>query len=373
MSFLAQEVFMDEPHDDDDAPGQSDRDASPECAKSEDGSIQAQIPSDAGGAEVQIPSDAGGTEVQFRQLVDSVLEYAIFLLNPQGNVSSWNKGAQRIKGYTADEIIGKHFSIFYTPEDIARDHPAHELKIARAEGRFEEEGWRVRKDKTYFIANVVISPIIDSEGVLRGYSKVTRDVTERRKAQEAHITQMRDQITRGFLREVLFSVTEGRLRFCETDKDLPETLRPCSQPDDFDRNSLARVRRVVRDAAVAAALPDERISDLLTGVGEATMNAAVHARHAQFQVCAGANGTVQVWVTDTGAGIKLGNLHRATLERGYTTEDSLGHGFWLMLHTCDRLWLLTGPEGTTVVLEQDRKTPEPIWIARMGTKKSPQP
>src|SRR5687768_12552126 len=100
-------------------------------------------------------------DVAFRLLVENVQDYAIFLLDPQGYVISWNPGAQRAKGYAAHEIIGKHFSTFYTEPDKIRHHPEYELKVALAEGRYEEEGWRVRKDGTHFWANVVITAIYD--------------------------------------------------------------------------------------------------------------------------------------------------------------------------------------------------------------------
>jgi PAS domain S-box-containing protein len=121
----------------------------------------------------------------FRLLVESVRDYAILMLSPDGTIASWNAGAERIKGYSAEEAVGRHFSIFYTPEAIARRHPEHELEVARREGRFEEEGWRVRKDGTQFWASVVITALFDSDGELRGFGKVTRDMTERRRAQEA--------------------------------------------------------------------------------------------------------------------------------------------------------------------------------------------
>jgi PAS domain S-box-containing protein len=122
---------------------------------------------------------------RFSLLVRSVQDYAIFMLDPSGHIASWNKGAERIKGWRADEIIGEHFSIFYPPEDMASDKPGRELEIAVAEGRVEDEGWRVRKDGTRFWANVVITALFDEQGELRGFGKVTRDVTERRAAQEA--------------------------------------------------------------------------------------------------------------------------------------------------------------------------------------------
>src|SRR4030095_2472207 len=103
------------------------------------------------------------------------------MLDSNGNVASWNAGAQAIKGYTAAEIIGKHFSHFYTPEDLARNWPAHELAIEGTEGRFEGEGWRVRKDGSRFWANVIITALYDNEHRLRGFAKVTRDLTARRR------------------------------------------------------------------------------------------------------------------------------------------------------------------------------------------------
>jgi PAS domain S-box-containing protein len=119
-----------------------------------------------------------------RLLVESVQDYAIFALDPHGYILSWNAGAQGFKGYTASEIIGKHFSIFYPPEKIARKFPEQELEIAARTGRFEDEGWRIRKDGTRFWADVVITALRDENGELLGYAKVTRDVTERRKAED---------------------------------------------------------------------------------------------------------------------------------------------------------------------------------------------
>jgi PAS domain S-box-containing protein len=124
---------------------------------------------------------------RFRFLVDSVNDYAIFWLDPEGHVASWNQGAQRIKGYTANEIVGRHFSTFYLPHDLASNKPARELAIAVADGRFEDEGWRVRKDGSLFWANVVITALRDAHGVLVGFAKVTRDLTERRAAEDREI------------------------------------------------------------------------------------------------------------------------------------------------------------------------------------------
>jgi PAS domain S-box-containing protein len=120
-----------------------------------------------------------------RLLVEGAKDYAIFLLDPDGRVASWNPGAERIKGYRAEEIIGQHFSRFYPQEALDRGWPDYELRVARAEGRFEDEGWRLRKDGSRFWANVVITALRDQAGNLRGFSKITRDMTERKRAEES--------------------------------------------------------------------------------------------------------------------------------------------------------------------------------------------
>ncbi|KXU83658.1 histidine kinase [Paraburkholderia monticola] len=123
-------------------------------------------------------------EDRYFMLVEAVQDYAIFMLDPAGRVTSWNPGAQRIKGYTPEEIIGQHFSKFYTPEDIAAGKPARELETAAAVGRTEDEGWRVRRDGSRFWANVVVSAVHDASGALLGFAKVTRDLTERMRLAE---------------------------------------------------------------------------------------------------------------------------------------------------------------------------------------------
>jgi PAS domain S-box-containing protein len=124
-----------------------------------------------------------------RLLVESTTDYAIFLLDPRGHVASWNAGAQRIKGYSAPEIVGQHFSVFYTEEAIRTKWPEHELVEAARVGRFEDEGWRVRKDGTRFFANVVITALREGDGALRGFAKVTRDISQR-KAHEQRIERL---------------------------------------------------------------------------------------------------------------------------------------------------------------------------------------
>jgi PAS domain S-box-containing protein len=130
------------------------------------------------------------SDTRFRTLVDSVKDYAIFLLDTDGTILTWNRGGVRLKGYTDSEIIGQNFERFYTPEDRAAGRPGRLLGIARSEGRVEDEGWRVRKDGTRFWADVVITALFDERGALTGYAKVTRDLTERRRAEEERATRL---------------------------------------------------------------------------------------------------------------------------------------------------------------------------------------
>jgi len=131
------------------------------------------------------------SEERFRLLIQGVRDYGIFMLDPVGHVASWNEGAERINGYTAQEIMGRHFSVFYPPESLARGLPAHELEVAARDGSFEDEGWRLRKDGSRFWSNVIITAMRDASGKLIGFSKVTRDLTERRAAQERAIEDAR--------------------------------------------------------------------------------------------------------------------------------------------------------------------------------------
>ena len=131
------------------------------------------------------------SEERMRILIQSVKDYGIFMLDPDGRVASWNEGARRIKGYEAEEIIGRHFSVFYPEAERASGFPDHELEVARAVGRFEDEGWRVRKDGSQFWANVVITALFGDDGSLIGFAKVTRDLTERREAQQREVADAR--------------------------------------------------------------------------------------------------------------------------------------------------------------------------------------
>ena len=150
------------------------------------------------------------SEERFRLLVDGARDYAIFMLDPEGNVATWNPGAERIKGYRAEEIVGHHFSQFYMQEDIDRGKPEHEMQVAKAEGRYEDEGWRVRKDGSRFWANVIITALRRPDGELRGFSKVTRDFTNRKTAEESLLLELSNAMLSGLdIRKMLTAITAG--------------------------------------------------------------------------------------------------------------------------------------------------------------------
>src|ERR1700757_248259 len=147
------------------------------------------------------------SERSFRLLVEGVADYALYMLDPTGMITSWNIGGQRIKGYSPEEIIGQHFSRFYTETDRANGKPVRALKIAREHGRYEEEGWRVRKDGTFFWASVVIDPLYE-DGRLIGFAKITRDITERRETQ-LKLEQMQKQLAESQKLDALGQLTGG--------------------------------------------------------------------------------------------------------------------------------------------------------------------
>jgi PAS domain S-box-containing protein len=147
-------------------------------------------------------------ERRFRLLVQGVTDYSIFMLDTEGRVTNWNAGAERIKGYSADEIVGEHFSRFYTPEELDAGTPKKALETARNTGRYEAEGWRVRKDGTRFWASVVIDAIRDDDGKLIGFAKITRDMTEKREAQ-LQLQESREQLFRAQKMEALGQLTGG--------------------------------------------------------------------------------------------------------------------------------------------------------------------
>ncbi|HEX3034302.1 MAG TPA: PAS domain S-box protein [Thermodesulfobacteriota bacterium] len=187
------------------------------------------------------------SEERFRLLVEGVKDYAIFMLDLQGYVASWNVGAERIKGYKSEEIIGKHFSCFYTEEDIHEGKPQYALKVAEAEGEFEDESLRVRKDGSRFRANVVTTAIRDEAGCLRGFAKVIRDVTERKQAEDA---------LRKAKEELELRVKERTKELVETNEELKKEIIERKRMEDALRESERRFALFMQNLPGAAWIKD---------------------------------------------------------------------------------------------------------------------
>ena len=193
-------------------------------------------------------------EERFRLMVESVRDYAIFMLDPTGHIATWNAGAERIKGYKAEEIVGQHFSKFYPEVDKAWDKPGYELKVAAKEGRFEDEGWRVRKDGSQFWANVIITALRDPEsGKLVGFGKVTRDLTDRRKNEEQRVrlAQAEEAVR---LRDEFLSIASHELKTPLTALQLQLQMLE-QRMQELDENLAHRVSRATRSG--------ERLADLV--------------------------------------------------------------------------------------------------------------
>ena len=187
------------------------------------------------------------SEERFRLLVDGVSDYAIFMLDPDGHVMSWNAGAAHINGYRRDEIVGQHFSVFYTAEDVATGKPLRELALAREQGRVEDEGWRVRKDGTTFWANVTITAIYDELRELRGFAKVTRDMSERKRLEEVEQASQRMKKFLATLAHELrnpLAPVRNALAAMQLEEGVSETVRRCR--DTMDRQ-ITHLTRLVED------------------------------------------------------------------------------------------------------------------------------
>jgi len=192
------------------------------------------------------------SEERFRLLVSSVQDYAILMLDPEGRVASWNAGAERIEGYAAEEIIGQHFSRFYLPEDIEGGKPKRELQIAAEQGKVEDEGWRVRKDGSRFWADVVITAVRDDSGRLRGFSKVARDLTERKRAEQQ--TRLQNALLEASNKELeafSYAVSHDlRAPLRSIDGFSQALLEDCApRLDDLGKDHLQRVRAATQRMA----------------------------------------------------------------------------------------------------------------------------
>jgi PAS domain S-box-containing protein len=223
------------------------------------------------------------SQARFKLLVETVKDYAIFMLDPTGHISSWNPGAQRIKGYAAEEIIGQHFRVFYPPELQEQRHPEHELEEALRHGAYEEEGWRIRQDGSRFWASVTITAVRDPDGELVGFAKVTRDTTERRRMVERleETNQRLDEANRQLAEAAeaqaqFFAVTAHELRapvgvLTGATSTLTRHLDDLDPRDrdaiaDAVANSSAQLRRLLDDLLTASRLQARRLELEPTGV-----------------------------------------------------------------------------------------------------------
>lgn len=200
----------------------------------------------------------------------------------------------------------------------------------------------------------------DADGAPRRAVGYTRDIT-REKEQEAEREALRAR-QRQFMRDFVFSLTEGKFRLCHGENDLPQTLPSAAEPVALTVSTLRTLRLALNTVTKSLGFCPERAQDIETAVGEAIMNAATHGGGGEGHVCADpARGIVQIWIRDRGGGISEEALPKV-LGKGVSLAGTLGHGFWLMLSTGDRVFLLSSPSGTTIVLEQERTVPKPVWL-----------
>lgn len=269
-----------------------------------------------------------------------------------------NDAALRVYGYSSDEFLAMTLGDIRPPEDAPS--LAASVEAPRVGTRTDGPWRHLRKDGSGLWVEIAASAL-DFGG--RAARLITAlDVTERVAMEgERREASARQQT---FLRDILASVTEGKLLLSNSSTQLPAPLTPVGEPISLTPEAgLWELRRRAQGAAQGAGHPDIRQFDLITAASEAGMNAIVHAGSGVARVFVGGAGTVQVRVEDRGTGIAVENLPRAALARGFTTAGSLGHGLKMMLETADHLYLLTGPEGTTAVIEQEREPPLPTWLS----------
>jgi PAS domain S-box-containing protein len=278
------------------------------------------------------------SEERFRLLIQSVTDYAIYMLDPDGKVSSWNAGAERFKGYAADEIMGEHFSRFYTEEDREAGIPRLALETARTEGRFEAEGWRVRKDGTHFWANIIIDPIRNDSGDLIGFAKITRDLTEKR-AIEEQLRQSQKMEAVGQLTGGLAHDFNNLLTGISGSLEMMQVRMAQGRTAEFDRYFMAAQGAAKRAAALTHRLlafsrrqtldpKPTNINRLLTGVEELVRRTV--GPNIEVEVV-GASG---VWPTL----IDSNQLENAVLNLCINARDAMPDGGKLTIETANR-WL----------------------------------
>ncbi|MCW3058797.1 MAG: multi-sensor hybrid histidine kinase [Capsulimonas sp.] len=320
-------------------------------------------------------SDRKATEQALKQsetrkaaILDVAID-CIITMDAEGTILEFNPAAEQTFGYLREDVLGRSMpELIVVPTRDGESEKDFQSSLVAGSGgivgrRLEMTG--LRRGGAEFPIEIAIIPVaVQGETIFTAY---LRDIS-RSKFAEAAENRLRREIEAGelrqraFLREILASVTEGKLRLLDSLDELPERLPRMLETVPLVASSDMRLlRNAAKSAALEIEFSDLRWQNLITAVSEAAMNAIVHAGGGVGKVFGDTADKVQVWIEDEGAGILMENLPKATLERGWTTAGSLGHGFWLMLQTVDRMYLLTGPTGTTIVLEQDRIPPPPAW------------
>ncbi len=291
------------------------------------------------------------SEARKAAILEAALD-CIITIDDQGRVLDWNPAAEQTFGYARAAALGQTLSELIVPPPLRAAHNqgiAHFLSTGSGpvlNRRIEVPA--LHAEGREFPVELTVVPI--QSGGRTMFTAYLRDLTER----ERSAAQQRT-----FLRDVLLSVTEGHLHLCHAPGDLPVPLPLYGKPVKLSiTGGIGELRGLAKEAAAVYSFAPERQYDLMTATSEAAMNAAVHAGGGQGRICGGAE-TLQVWVEDQGQGIDVAHLPRAALEKGYSSAGTLGHGMKMMLQTADRVYLLTGASGTTVVVEQDRLCASP--------------
>lgn len=310
--------------------------------------------------------DRAESENRFRDMADSA-HVLVWLSDSDGKFVWLNQKWLSFTGRTIDQEFGNGWMAGVHPDDVY-DCMKSYLNSFDDRQQFQMEYRLRRYDGEYRWILDSGTPRFARDGTFLGYIGSCVDVTERRMAENmraAHEAQLKT-----FLRDVLFAVTEGRLRLCDSEDQLPACLTPIGSPIPLATSTLADVRRAVREAGEAIGFPADRCSDLTGAASECAMNAVQHGGgEAEAFVCASDDSQrLQVWVRDHGHGIDVTSLPKATLMKGYSGGGGFGHGFFMTLQFVDVVYLLTGPEGTTVVIEQASKPIDPldVMIALIG-------
>ncbi len=285
---------------------------------------------------------------------------AVFVKDREGRYLFANEAVARTVGKPVLKIVG-FFDGDIMPDDAARAVLANDLAVMEAGQPLVTEETVPDADGMphYFMA--AKSPYRDAiSGAIIGIIATSQDITDRKLGETDRAAALSRQ--RRFMREVVFSLTEGKFRLCLSEADLPAPLAPASDPAELTVPALRPFRKQLNAITALMGFAVQRAQDIETAVGEATMNAATHGGGGAGTIRADTErGVIQIWIRDGGGGISEEALPRV-LEKGVSSAGTLGHGFSLMLQTCDRIYLLTGPGGTTVVLEMDCAAPEPAWL-----------